>query len=99
MDNAKASDAKQVVSSNPMGNIESYFKKFNIGSTLNKCGVRKLKGISPLKITMSIFALPFIGLNFFRGLVQGEREAFQKDAAYNLLNPTTLFFILAGLSI
>lgn len=85
MNNSKVSIEKQAILNDQMYSIKRYFKKFNIGSMLNKSGIKKTKGVSPLTISMSIFALPFIGLNFFRGLVTGQRESFRKDAAYDLL--------------
>jgi hypothetical protein len=34
---------------------------------------------------MTIFTLPFVGKNFFRGIVITSELAFGKDAAYELL--------------
>lgn len=65
--------------------IDDFFKKFRIGSLLNRCGVRKRHGYSALSLIEAIFTLPFIGMNFYRGIVINENMPFGKDAAYELL--------------
>ena len=68
--------------------IKQFFNFFTIGTLLNQCGIRKVRGTSPVKILQCIFTLPFIGKNFYRGIVQSENPEFGKDAAYDLLkNP------------
>lgn len=68
--------------------VESFFDNFRIGTLLNRSGVRKVRGISPMKLFSSIFLLPFEGNNFFRGIVTNEGLGFKKDTAYTLLkNP------------
>jgi len=66
--------------------ISSFIGDFQIGTLLNKCGVRKMRGISPLSLFSAIFILPFEGNNFFRGIVKNDSVPFGKDAAYDLLN-------------
>lgn len=41
------------------GKITSFFDDFQIGSLLNRAGIRKLKGISPLTLFATIFSLTF----------------------------------------
>ncbi len=48
-------------------------------------GVRKHHGHSVRSLTKAIFTLPFIGKNFFRGIVLNNEASFGKDAAYELL--------------
>jgi len=68
--------------------IASFFDNFQIGSLLNRCGIRKLRGASPMKLFSSIFLLAFEGNNFYRGIVTNDSLEFGKDAAYALLrNP------------
>jgi len=68
--------------------VESFFDNFRIGTLLNRSGVRKVRGISPMKLFSNIFLLPFEGNNFFRGIVTNEGLGFKKDTAYTLLkNP------------
>lgn len=51
-------------------------------------GIRKLRGAKPLAVFTAIFALPFGGGNFSRGIVHNRELGFQKDAAYEFLkNP------------
>jgi len=65
--------------------IDTFFDNFNIGTLLNRAGIRKMRGISPVMLLKAIFILPFEGNNFFRGIVTGKRLEFKKDAAYDLL--------------
>ena len=68
--------------------IFSFFGDFQIGALLNKSGVRKQRGVSPLTLFSVIFMLPFEGNNFYRGIVTNAGLPFRKNAAYELLkNP------------
>lgn len=68
--------------------ISSFIGDFQIGTLLNKSGVRKLRGVSPLTLFTVIFMLPFEGNNFYRGIVTNAGLPFKKNAAYDLLkNP------------
>ena len=68
--------------------IRSFFDNFSVGTLLNRFGIKKLKGASPLAIFEAIFMLAFRGQNFYRGIVLNEQLGFQKDVAYDLLeNP------------
>lgn len=68
--------------------IHSFFSDFKFGVLLNKCGIKKLRGASPLALFSAIFLLPFEGNNFYRGIVKNSNLPFKKDAAYELLkNP------------
>ncbi len=70
------------------GKIDDFFDRFKIGSLLHRCGVRKRHGHSVRSLTQAIFTLPFVGKNFFRGIVINKDLAFGKDAAYELLKAT-----------
>ena len=65
--------------------ITDFFNKFNIGTLMNRCGIKKHHGHSVRSLTEAIFILPFVGKNFFRGIVSNDNIPFGKDAAYNLL--------------
>lgn len=68
--------------------ISSFIGEFQIGTLLNKSGIRKLRGVSPLTLFSIIFMLPFEGSNFYRGIVTNAGLPFKKNAAYDLLkNP------------
>jgi hypothetical protein len=68
--------------------IFSFLNDFQIGTILNKSGIRKLRGTSPLTLFTAIFLLPFEDKNFFRGIVENRELPFKKNAAYELLkNP------------
>ena len=65
--------------------IDDFFNKFHMGTLLNRCGIRKRHGYSVRSLIKAIFALPFIGKNFFRGIVINDNSDVGKDAAYDLL--------------
>ena len=69
--------------------IDGFFDRFRVGSLLHRCGVRKRHGHGVRSLTQAIFTLPFIGKNFFRGIVINQELSFGKDAAYELLKGTT----------
>jgi hypothetical protein len=71
------------------GQIDQFFSRFRIGSLLHRCGIRKRNGYSVRSLTKTIFTLPFVGQNFFRGIVINTDIAFGKDAAYELLKGST----------
>ena len=72
-----------------LGKIDDFFNRFKITSTMNRCGIRKRRGHSVRSLIMTIFTLPFVGKNFFRGIVINDELAFGKDAAYELLKGCT----------
>ena len=72
-----------------LGKIDDFFSRFKITSTLHRCGIRKRRGHSVRSLITAIFSLPFVGKNFFRGIVINEELAFGKDAAYDLLKGCT----------
>jgi DDE superfamily endonuclease len=68
--------------------IDGFFDRFQIGTLLHRYGIRKRHGHSVRSLTQAIFTLPFVGKNFFRGIVINKDLAFGKDAAYELLKAT-----------
>lgn len=81
---SKAQDSIHVSSK-----IHDFFDHFRIGTLLHQCGVRKRHGYSVRSLIVAIFALPFFGKNFFRGIVTNEQSIVGKDAAYDLLKGCT----------
>ena len=68
--------------------ISSFLEDFKVGTLLGGSGIRKLRGAKPLAVFTAIFALPFGGVNFSRGIVGNRELGFQKDRAYEFLkNP------------
>jgi len=65
--------------------IDAFFKGFSIGTLLDRAGIRKRHGYRICSLIKTIFTLPFIGKNFFRGIVINDDLAFGKDAAYHVL--------------
>jgi hypothetical protein len=79
---------EQQVAKRLQSRIFSFIGDFQLGTLLNKSGVRKLRGVSPLQLFSAIFMLPFEGNNFYRGIVTNAGLPFRKNAAYELLkNP------------
>ena len=70
------------------GAIKTFFDNFSVGTLLNRCNIRKLKGVSPLAVFEAVFLLAFKGQNFYRGIVLNSELGFPKDVTYDLLeNP------------
>lgn len=69
--------------------IDDFFGRFKIATLMHRCGVRKHHGHSVRSLAKAIFTLPFIGKNFFRGIVLNSELPFGKDAAYELLKGET----------
>lgn len=68
--------------------VDSFFDNFTIGTLLNRAGIRKVRGVSPVQLVKAIFSLPFEGNSFFRYFVAGNEVAYRKDCVYALLrNP------------
>jgi len=79
----------QTINSNKVGILGNYFSSLKVGSMLNKSGIVKTKGASPLKLFTIVFNLAFIGKNFFEGVVRNKKVNVGKDAVYNFLNSST----------
>lgn len=56
---------------------------------LNKSGIIKTKGASPLELFTIVFNLAFMGKNFFEGVVRNKKIDVGKDAVYGFLNSPT----------
>ena len=56
---------------------------------LNRSGITKTKGASPLELFTIVFNLAFIGKNFFEGVVRNKKIHVGKDSVYNFLNSST----------
>ena len=82
-------DQNQTLASDKLGIFSSYFAKLKVGSLLNRSGIVKTKGASPLEIFTIIFNLSFVGKNFYEGVVRNKQIAIGKDAVYNFLNLPT----------
>jgi hypothetical protein len=72
-----------------LGKIDDFFNQFNIASSMHRCEIRKRRGHSVRSLIMTTFTLPFVGKNFFRGIVVNDELGFGKDAAYELLKGCT----------
>jgi len=68
-----------------LGKIDDFFNRFNIATSLHQCGIKKRHGHSVRKLILTIFTLPFVRENFFRGIATNDNLTFGKDAAYDVL--------------
>jgi len=69
----------QTINPDKLGIFGDYFATLKIGSMLNKSGVIKTKGASPLELFTIVFNLAFIGKNFFEGVVRNQKIDVGKD--------------------
>ena len=79
----------QITNSEQIGVLSDYFAKFKIGTLLNRSGIIKTKGASPLAIFTALFNLAFHNKNLYQGIVKNKEVEVDKDAAYNFLNSPT----------
>ena len=82
-------DQNQTITPYKLGIFSDYFAKLKVGSMLNKAGISKTKGASPLKLFGIVFNLAFVGKNFFEGVVRNKKVTVGKDAVYEFLNSST----------
>jgi len=78
-------DAETQADIHILGKIDDFFNQFNITTFLHRCGIKKRHGHSVRSLIMTIFTLPFLEKNFFRGIVTNDNVSFGKDAAYEVL--------------
>jgi hypothetical protein len=56
--------------------ITNFIKDCQLGTLLNRSGIRKARGTSPLQLFTAIFMLPFEDNNFYRGIVTNKKLSF-----------------------
>jgi len=89
MDNNMIEDKNQITDSNQLGIFKHYFNQFKVGTLLNRSGIIKTKGLSPLCIFSILFNLAFVRKNLYEGVVKNKKVVMEKDVAYNFLNSPT----------
>ncbi|MCP3921045.1 MAG: transposase, partial [Desulfobacterales bacterium] len=65
--------------------VEVFFKKFKIGTLLNRSNITKTKGVSPSEIFLIIFNLAFVRKNIFYGIIKNKKVLISKDVVYEFL--------------
>ena len=68
------------------GRIDDFMSRFKIGTLLNRAGIRKLRGLSPLLVFRAIFDLAFAGRNIYTGIMQDADASIGKDALYRFMS-------------
>lgn len=86
MDSNFIEKENQIIDTKKLGVFTQYFNNFKIGTLLNKCGITKTIGASPLTIFTIVFNLAFLSKNLYQGVVQNKKASIDKDAVYNFLN-------------
>jgi hypothetical protein len=66
--------------------IDEFMTRFKIGTLLNRTGIRKLRGVSPLLVLRIIFELAFVDRNIFTGVHKNSTSHMGKDAVYRFLS-------------
>ena len=66
--------------------IDAFMTRFKIGPLLNRAGIRKLRGVSPLLVLRIIFELAFVGRNIFTGIHKNSTAHIGKDTVYRFLS-------------
>lgn len=89
MHNTYNEQQNQTIKPNKLGIFSNYFDNFNVGSLLNKSGITKTRGATPLAIFTIVFNLAFVGKNLFEGVVRNKKVSVGKDAVYAFLNSST----------
>ena len=86
------------------GRIDEFMARFKIGTLLNRAGIIKMRGLSPLLVLRTILELAFFGRNIYTGVHKSPTAASGKDAVYRFLsfprhNWRRLLGFLAGAAI
>ena len=79
----------QTVTSKKLGVLGNLISDLKIGSLLNRAGISKTRGASPLAVFTIIFNLAFTRKNFFQGIVKNQNIRIGKDSVYQFLNTPT----------
>lgn len=89
MDTTFTQEQNQTQISDQHGTFNEYFSTFKVGTLLNRSGITKTKGPSPLTMFTTLFNLAFCKTNLYQGVVKNKNAKVDKDAAYNFLNSPT----------
>lgn len=89
MNHTATSEQNQIVNFEKLSVFANFFSEFKIGSLLNRSGICKTKGATPLTVFSIVFNLAFTGNNFFQGVVKNKEISIGKDAVYDFLKSPT----------
>ena len=65
--------------------INAFFKQFEVGKLIHSCQITKAKGASTMTLLSTLFALPFLNQNLYRGVVSNRQCTIGKDAFYDFM--------------
>ena len=80
------SSPSEVLDQEVGGRIDEFMTQFKIGTLLNRVGIRKLRGLSPLLVLKTVFSLAFVQRNIYTGVHQSSAAGIGKDAVYRFLS-------------
>jgi len=79
------SSPSEVLDQEVSGRIDEFMTQFKIGTLLNRVGIRKLRGLSPLLVLKTVFSLAFAQRNIYTGVHQSAGTGPGKDVVYRFL--------------
>src|SRR5512138_2084614 len=71
---------------NLFSNINSFFDFFGVDKILRQSNIKKVRGARVLDILTKMMELPFLGMNYYRGIVINKESGLDKMAGYDLVN-------------
>lgn len=84
--NINASDSEfQGENCQATSRINAFFKQFEVGKLVHRCRITKAKGTSTMNLLATLFALPFLNQNLYRGVVSNKQCTIGKDAFYEFM--------------
>ncbi|GAB6145860.1 hypothetical protein JCM12294_32990 [Desulfocicer niacini] len=89
MNTTLISEQNQTSNFDKMGIIYEHLSRLTVGTLLNRSGITKTKGATPLAIFSALFKLSFSRANLFQGIVKNKEIQVDKGAVYNFLNSST----------
>jgi SRSO17 transposase len=66
--------------------LEKFFDKFGIGKSLRHANINKIRGVNTEEVLLNIMKLPFVGKNFYQGVVKNDSLGYKKSVSYDFLN-------------
>ena len=75
-----------------ISSINSFFKRFHVGTALYRANARKLKGYSPLSIVLYIVQLVFKRISMYRDSISGDKSVIDKscDTVYRFMRSSSI---------
>lgn len=82
----KTNTLSEIADQDLRGRIDEFMARFKIGRLLNRAGIRRRRGVSPLVVLRTVFDLVFWGRNIYTGVHNRPSVPLGKDAVYRFLS-------------